>query len=340
MVTVMKNKHAMHTQHPKPSSRVGVLLTNLGTPDAPTPRAVRRYLGQFLSDPRVVTLPRWLWLPLLHGFLLWVIARKSARNYAKIWDKKHNDSPLRLISQRQAMALQKKLGKQAVVALGMRYGNPSVAQAVESLIAAGCTRIIHLPLYPQYSAVTTASNRDEVNRVVSRLTHQPTVQHLPPYYDHPGYIAALVQSIEEATARQKWTADRIVLSYHGIPQNHWDKGDPYPCHCYKTTRLITEALGLDATHVLCSFQSRFGKQAWVKPYTADVLRALPATGVKKLVVVTPAFSADCIETLEEIAETGRHTFMEAGGQKYLAVPCLNDSPAHIDLMIRLIKDIL
>ena len=330
----------MRAPHPIPAPKVGVLLTNLGTPDAPTYGALRRYLGQFLSDPRVVSLPRLLWLPLLHGVLLQIIPFKSARNYAKIWDKTHNDSPLRVISLKQATALQKKLGKNAVMALGMRYGNPSIQSAIDGLVAQGCTRIIHLPLYPQYSAVTTASNIDEVNRVVGQMTHQPTVQHLPPYHDHPGYIAALAASTDKATAKLNWTADRVLLSYHGIPKANWEKGDPYPCHCFKTSRLLREALGLSEKQVICSFQSRFGKQEWVRPYTDELLRTLPAAGVKKLVVLTPAFSADCVETLEEIAEAGKHTFIEAGGTAFQFVPCLNDTPDHIDLMAAMIKDVL
>ena len=313
-------------------ARPAVLLVNLGTPDAPTPAAVRRYLREFLSDPRVVEMPRVLWLPILHGVILPLRARRSAQAYEKIWDHERGCSPLLEITRRQATALQERLGAAARVDFAMRYGNPALGERLRALMEEGHERIVVLPLYPQYSGSTVASVTDALGEALRGMRHQPAVRVGAPYYDHPAYISALRASIEEHLARLEWEPEVILASYHGVPKRFVEKGDPYARHCAVTTDLLRAATGLSAERMPMSFQSRLGKAEWLKPYTDETIAALAERGVRRLAVITPAFAADCLETLEEIAIGGAETFRAHGGEKFTLVPCLNDSPAGVDML--------
>lgn len=312
--------------------RPAVLLVNLGTPDAPTPAAVRRYLREFLSDRRVVEMPRFIWLPLLYGVILPLRAKRSAHAYEQIWDKARNCSPLLAITQAQARALQQRLGKAAVVDFAMRYGNPSIADKLRALTQAGHERIVVLPLYPQYSGSTTASVVDAVSRALAGMRHQPALRIGAPYYDHPAYIEALKRRAREHLATLDWQPEVILLSYHGVPKSFVDKGDPYARHCEATTKALRAALGLDEARMPMSYQSRLGRAEWLKPYTDETIAALAEQGVKRLAVMTPAFAADCLETLEEIALGGAETFRSHGGEHYTLIPCLNDSAPGMDML--------
>lgn len=313
---------------------VGLLLVNLGTPDAPEPAAVRRYLAQFLSDPRVVELPRLLWLPILHGIILKTRPKRSAAAYAEIWDREANEGPLKAITRRQAARLAERaaagaLGAKApvVVDFAMRYQSPAIAARIDALMAQGCERIVVLPLYPQYAASTTASVSDEVFRALSKMRRQPALRLAAPYYDDPAYIGALAQSVSEQLGRLDFEPEVVLASFHGLPQLQIDRGDPYQRHCEATVRLLREALGMDGTRLPLSFQSRFGRAKWIGPYTADVAAELAASGVKRLAVVAPGFSADCLETIEELGVEIRDRFLASGGEKFARLACLNDSEA-------------
>jgi ferrochelatase len=312
---------------------MGVLLVNLGTPDAPTPAAVRRYLAEFLSDPRVIEAPAALWWLILHGVILRIRPRRSARLYQKVWTEE--GAPLLAISKRQVAALQKALDTglrgPVKVALGMRYGNPSIADGLEILRRADARRILILPLYPQYSATTTASTFDAVADVLKRWRWLPALRMVDHYHDHPFYIRALAASIQ-AHWKRHGRSERLLFSFHGIPKRYLEAGDPYHCECRKTARLVAEALRLPEGSWQVSFQSRVGREEWLKPYTDQVLAKWPAQGVKSVDVVCPGFSADCLETLEEIAEENREVFLSAGGESYRYIPALNDSPSHIELL--------
>ncbi len=309
---------------------VGVLVANLGTPDAPTPRALRRYLRQFLSDPRVVELPRAPWWVILNLFVLATRPRRSARLYRRIWCAE--GSPLLLISRRQAAALEHALkarvGSPLRVALGMRYGSPSLASALGELRRRGCRRILVLPLYPQYSSATTGSTVQAVFAELARWRWIPELRTVTSYHDHAPYIAALAASVRDA-----WSADgepeRLLVSFHGIPRKTFLAGDPYYCHCQRTARLLGEVLGLPDAHLAVAFQSRFGRQPWLQPYTDVTLRRWGSEGLASVDVVCPGFAADCLETLEEIAETNRELFRYAGGGRFRYLPALNDRPDHI-----------
>jgi len=315
---------------------LGILLTNLGTPDAPTAPALRRYLREFLSDPRVVETPRLLWWPLLNGIILRTRPRRSARAYAKIWSEA--GSPLLVHSKRQAQALQQRLDDEAPgrvhVALGMRYGNPSLSRALTQLETAGVRRLLVLPLYPQYSGTTTGSTFEAMGRLLSQRRNWPEVRLVRDYHDDDGYLDALAESL-----RRHWQehgmGDKLILSFHGIPRSYGERGDPYREECERTAALLAERLDLRADQWLVTFQSRFGPQAWLKPYTDKTLAALPRDGVKKIDLICPGFAADCLETLEENAMGNRDTFLAAGGEQFRYVPCLNDEPAHIDALARL-----
>jgi ferrochelatase len=313
--------------------KVGVLLANLGTPDAPTAPALRRYLREFLSDPRVVELPRWQWYPILYLFVLTFRPRKSAALYRKVWTEE--GSPLLVIGRRQAAGLAERLaaraGNPVAVALGMRYGNPSMASALEELRDKGCERILLLPLYPQYAAATTASTVDALAAELTRLRRVPEIRTVGSYHDDPGYIAALAASIRELWQRDG-EPERLLFSFHGIPQRYFDGGDPYPCLCRKTARLTAERLGFPAERTVVSFQSLFGREEWIKPYTENTVKALAASGVKALDVVCAGFSADCLETLEEIDELNRELFLAAGGERFRYIPALNARPDHLDAL--------
>lgn len=304
--------------------RVGILLINLGTPDAPTPAAVKRYLTEFLSDPRVVELPRWLWQPILHGIILNTRPAKSAAKYAAVWTSE--GSPLLTYTVKQAKLLRGLLGERGVnveVAVAMRYGNPSQASAVEALKAKGCDRILALPLYPQYSAATTASALDGLFQALEEVRNVPEIRTLRHYPDHPGYIAALAASVKDHWARNG-RGDALLLSFHGMPKAAVDAGDPYREECLTTARALAAALGLAEKDYRVTFQSRFGKAEWLKPYTAATLAELGKQGVKRLDVICPGFAADCLETLEEIALEGKAAFLAAGGAEYRYIPALND----------------
>jgi len=316
----------MTETHPQINhGKIGVLLISLGTPDAPTYGAVRRYLKEFLSDTRVIETPRLLWLPLLYGPILTFRPRRSARAYAKIWNNDRNESPLRTYSRLQAEKLQHIFGEKAEVAWAFRYGSPSIEQGLLDLQKKGCDRILLFALYPQYSATSTATAYDMAFEVLGTMRWQPAVRTVPAYFDDASYIEALAASIESSGNELAWQPEVLLASYHSIPKSYWDKGDPYPCQCFKTSRLIRDALGFEEDFLQTSFQSRVGPTEWVGPYTDEKVKKLAKDGVKKLAVVAPAFSADCLETLEEINMVLRQTFLDAGGTHFHYIPCLNDT---------------
>ncbi|WBX82562.1 ferrochelatase [Sphingosinicella microcystinivorans] len=306
-------------------AKVGVLIVNLGSPDAPEPAAVKRYLKEFLSDPRVVEIPALVWQPILRGIILNTRPAKSAALYASIWDRARGDSPLRVITADQAAGLQAVL-RDVTVDFAMRYGNPSIPVRLDALRAAGCTRILVMPLYPQYSAATTATVVDKVGASLKAMRWQPAVRFLPPYHDDPLYISALAEDARTALAALDFEPDVLVASFHGMPERTLRLGDPYHCQAQKTARLLREALGRDEAGFRTAFQSRFGKAEWLKPYLDRTLEALPGEGVRKVAVIAPGFSADCIETLEEIAIRARETFLHAGGTHFACLRCLNAGP--------------
>lgn len=318
---------------------LGVLITNLGTPDAPTPEALRRYLGEFLWDPRVVETPRPLWWLILHGVILRIRPRRAARAYASVWTEA--GSPLLAISRLQAAALQESLSEHfpgpVKVALGMRYGNPSIASALEELRAAGARRLLVLPLYPQYSASTGASTFDAVAAVLKQWRWLPELRFVTHYHDHPAYIEAVADSIRAHRAEHPGEA-KLLFSFHGLPKRYLLAGDPYHCECHATARLVAERLGLQQDEWQLTFQSRFGREEWLKPYTDHTLKAWGKAGVARVQVVCPGFSADCLETLEEIAEQNREFFLHAGGKQFEYIPALNDSAAHIAALTRIVRE--
>jgi len=309
-----------------------VLLINLGTPDAPEAAAVRRYLAEFLSDPRVIEIPRIAWKPILHGIILRTRPKKSAHAYAQVWT--NEGSPLASITRRQTKALQQRLGDEVVVEFAMRYGNPGIAATVQRMVNAGCDRVVAAPLYPQYCAATTATAQDALYAALAPMRLQPSLRTLPPYYDDPLYIDALKKSIERQLEVLDFTPDRLLLSFHGMPQRTLELGDPYHCHCRKTARLLGEQLTIQTD---VAFQSRFGRAKWLEPATDKVLAGYPAEGVKRVAIAAPGFSADCVETLEELAIRGRETFLEAGGEQFATLECLNDSPEGMHMLEALIR---
>jgi len=320
--------------------RVGVLLLNLGTPDATDYWSMRRYLSEFLSDRRVIELNPLLWQPILQGIILSLRPQKSGANYKRIWDNEAGDSPLRVITKKQVSKLQERLGNSVIVEYAMRYGNPSTEAGIKALQAAGCTKILLAPLYPQYSATTTGTANDKAFGVLKTLRWQPAIRTLPAYSDDPAYVAALAESIAEGVAKLDFTPDVILTSYHGMPIEYLKNGDPYHCQCFKTTRLVREYLGWPKEKLMVTFQSRFGPSEWLQPYTDKTLEALPAQGMKNVAVVAPAFSVDCSETLEEIAITGREEFVEAGGDHdhYAYIPCLNDSEGGMAMLESVVRN--
>lgn len=318
------------------SSGTGILLTNLGTPDAPTAPALRRYLGEFLWDPRVVEIPRPLWWLILHGVILRVRPAKSAAKYATVWTEQ--GSPLLAISQRQAEGVRARLQRlpgPVTVALGMRYGNPSIASALRELRAAGVQRLLILPLYPQYSAATTASTFDAVAAELKSWRWLPELRMVTHYHDDPGYLDAVAARIRAAWAEQP-AGDKLLFSFHGLPKRNLLAGDPYHCECHKTARLLAERLHLPAERWQVAFQSRFGKAEWLKPYTSETLAQWGKAGVGSVDVVCPGFAADCLETLEEIEVENRDEFLHAGGKQYRYIPALNDDANHLDALTNLI----
>lgn len=317
--------------------RVGVLLVNLGTPEGTDTASIRRYLAEFLSDPRVIEIPKLVWQPILRGVILPFRPRKTAEGYKRIWDRERNQSPLRVITEAQALALQRLFGDRVQVAWAMRYGTPAIKTELERLKAAGCDRILIAPLYPQYSGATTASVVDKAGDALRAMRWQPAVRYLPPYHDDPAFIEALAGSVREHLAGLGYTPDHLLASFHGMPRRTLDLGDPYHCQCHKTARLVRESLGWPEERFSVTFQSRFGRAEWLKPYTSEVMSSLPTKGVKSVAVFAPAFSADCIETLDELAIENRDLFLENGGEAFSYIPCLNDSPAGMDMLARLVE---
>ncbi len=316
--------------------KIGVVLINLGTPDAPTTAAVRRYLGEFLSDRRVVELPALLWQPILRGIILTLRPRKTAKLYQHIWDAQTNSSPLKAITAAQSAALQSSWGQDVIVSFAMRYGNPSIGSVLDHLRDQGCDRLLIAPLYPQYSMATTGTVLAKIFEHLSARRWMPAVRSLPPYFDDPIHIEALTTSVRTQLAGLDFTPDVLLTSFHGMPQITLSKGDPYHCQCQKTARLLRESLGLPDSAMQIGFQSRFGRQQWLQPYSIDIVRALAAKGSRNIAVVAPGFSADCLETLEEIQRELQQAFMASGGQRFAYIPCLNASSIGIDMLQRII----
>ena len=316
---------------PVATPKVGVLLVNLGTPDAPTTSAVKRYLKQFLSDRRVVEIPPLVWQPILRGIILNTRPQKSAQAYAKVWTEK--GSPLAFFTAGQAEALQARMEGIADVRYAMRYGNPSVGDQLAAMKAAGCNRILIAPLYPQYSGATTGTALDEAYATLTAMRWHPAIRTLPAYHDDARYIGALKSSIEASLAKLDFVPDALVISFHGMPERTLHLGDPYHCHCQKTARLLSEAMG---RALVVSFQSRFGRAKWLEPATDDTLMKLAREGTKKVAIFAPGFSVDCLETLEELAMQGHEQFEEAGGTHYAYLPCLNDSDVGMDMLEQII----
>jgi protoporphyrin/coproporphyrin ferrochelatase len=323
---------------PVKTPRVGVLLVNLGSPSATDTASVRRYLREFLSDPRVIEVWRPLWLTILNLAVLTTRPKKSAHAYEQIWDNVLNESPLIVTTRAQAEKLAPRLvGDNVVVDWAMRYGAPSIASRTAALKEAGCDRILIAPLYPQYAASTTATANDAAFAALQKMRWQPAVRTLPPYYDDRAYIDALAASLTASLAKLPFAPDVVLTSYHGLPKAYLDKGDPYHCHCQKTTRLLREKLGWSEEKMQIVFQSRFGSAEWLQPHFDETIRALPSKGVKRVAVMMPGFSADCLETLEEIAIRGAEIFRENGGTDFAAIPCLNDSPEGMVLIETLVR---
>jgi ferrochelatase len=315
---------------PALSGKVGVLVVNLGTPEATDYWSMRRYLKEFLSDRRVIEAPRWLWWPILNLVILTRRPSVKGRDYASIWNKERDEGPLKTITRAQSEKLGGALSafpgrRPVLVDWAMRYGKPSIAQSLAALQSAGCDRILLVPLYPQYCAATSATVCDKAFDALKAMRWQPALRVAAPYYDDPAYIDAIAASTRASLAKLDFEAEVILASYHGIPQEYFDKGDPYYCHCAKTTRLLGQALRLDKDKLRMTFQSRFGGAEWLKPYTDHTVRGLAREGVKRLAVLTPGFAADCLETLEEIGVENAEYFHEAGGEKFAHLPCLNDS---------------
>lgn len=330
---LLPSEHLPADHPPVASQKIGVLLVNLGTPEAPTTGAVRRYLKQFLSDRRVVEIPPLLWQPILRGIILNTRPKKSAANYAKVWTDKGSPLAFHTIAQTEALAA--RMGDEADVRYAMRYGAPAIGDVLAEMKAAGCTRILISPLYPQYSGATTATVQDEAFRAFAAMRWQPAIRTLPPYHDNPTYIQALKSSVEAGLAKLDFTPDAIIASFHGMPQRTLDLGDPYHCHCRKTARLLSEAMDTELT---VAFQSRFGPAKWLEPATDKTLERLAHEGKKKIVIFAPGFSSDCLETLEELQMEGREQFMEAGGTDFAYIPCLNDSDVGMDMLEALIRN--
>ncbi len=319
--------------------KVGVLLVNLGTPDGTDYWSMRRYLREFLSDKRVIEWPRAVWYPILHGIVLSKRPQKSGAAYAEIWNTERNESPLRTFTRAQGEKLAVRLADHAEIAVdwAMRYGNPSIASRMDALQAQGCDRILVYPLYPQYSASTTATVNDKAFEHLMNKRWMPALRTVPAYHDEPVYIDALARSIETHLATLDFEPERVIASYHGIPQSYFRKGDPYHCHCQKTSRLVEERLGWPKGRFMTTFQSRFGPEEWLQPYTDKTVEALAKEGVKRIAVLNPGFVSDCLETLEEIAGEAGEIFLHNGGEKFSHIPCLNDSEPGMDVIEHMVR---
>ena len=327
----------MQDNHPEVNfGKTGILLINLGTPDSTNWWDIRKYLKEFLSDSRVIEVNPILWKIILNLFILTFRPSKTAHAYKKIWRKDTDESPLLYFTKKQTEKLKNKISNgKTVVDFAMRYGNPSIKFKLNKLKEAGCENIIILPLYPQYAAPTTATVCDEVYRCLMEMRWQPSLQVVPHYESDPAYIEALINSIKDKLKKISWKPDLIISSYHGIPKKYFDKGDPYHCYCHKTTRLIKERFS--QIDIQLTFQSRFGPDEWLTPYTDKTLESLPSKGIKNLLVICPGFASDCVETLEEIDIQGRESFISNGGKNFDLIPCLNDNPDHINLFEKLVK---
>ena len=330
----------MDEEHPQVKfGKTGVLIINLGTPDSTRWWDIRKYLKEFLSDRRVIEVNPFIWQIILNLFILTFRPSKTAHAYKQIWRKDTNESPLLYFTRNQAVKLKKIIGNEKVsVDFAMRYGNPSIRSRLNKLQKEGCENIIVLPLYPQYAAATTATVCDEVYRSLMKMRWQPSLQIIPHYESEPLYISALINSIERKINEINWEPDLIISSYHGIPKSYFQKGDPYHCYCHKTTRLMKEKF--KKIEIQTTFQSRFGPQEWLTPYTDKTLESLPSRGIKNLLVICPGFASDCVETLEEINIQGRESFIEKGGKNFDLIPCLNDNSDHIKLFEKLISKYL
>jgi ferrochelatase len=327
------------------SGNIGVLLMNLGTPDATDYWSMRRYLKEFLSDRRVIETPRLIWWPILNLIILSLRPQKKGKDYDSIWNKARDESPLKTTTRSQSEKLAKALeagafgagSSKIVVDWAMRYGNPSVKTRLLWLQSQGCDRILFVPLYPQYAAATTATACDKAFEALMQMRWQPTVRFSPPYYDEPAYIDAIAASLRRSLAALDFEPEVILCSFHGIPKEYLLKGDPYHCQCAKTARLLREALQLSPEQFVLSFQSRFGPAEWLKPYTDETVIGLARAGIKRLAVITPGFSADCLETIEEIGVENAEYFLHNGGEKFAAIPCLNDSSEGIELIVEIVR---
>ncbi len=329
------------SDHPAvPKAKTGILLANLGTPDHYSYWPMRRYLNEFLSDRRVIDYSPWLWQPLLQLIILSKRPFTSGEAYKSIWNEERDESPLMTITRHQTEKLsgifQEKYGDDVMVDFCMRYGNPSTKSKVRNLVEAGCTRLVFFPLYPHYAGATSATANDQFFRALMEETWQPAARVVEPYFENPRYIDALAKSVENAYAKIETRPDILVVSYHGMPQRYLKQGDPYHCQCQKTTRLLRERLGWDETEITTTFQSVFGPEEWLRPYTVEHVADLAKEGKKNIAVIAPAFSSDCIETLEEINEEIRESFEEAGGESFTYIPCLNDDDAHIAALAEII----
>ena len=333
--------HAPADHIPVAKPKVGVLLANLGTPDGTDYWSMRRYLGEFLSDKRVIDYPAWKWQPILQAIILTVRPKKSGAAYKSIWNTELDEGPLLTITRAQsekiAAGLAEKYGDQVLVDFGMRYGNPSTDAALRRLQAEGCEKIVFFPLYPQYAGPTTATANDHAFRTLMNMKWQPAIRTVPAYFEHPAYIKALANSVREAYAALPSRPDHLVLSYHGVPERYLLAGDPYYCQCKKTTRLLAGELGGDPDHFITAFQSKFGPEKWVGPATVEEVARLAEAGKKNIAVISPAFSADCLETLEEINEEIRESFEHAGGENFTYIPCLNDRDDHIGALLDVLE---
>ncbi|MFD1511646.1 ferrochelatase [Lacimonas salitolerans] len=339
--TATRPVHAAADHPAIPKEKIGILLANLGTPDNYDYWSMRRYLNEFLSDRRVIDYSPWLWQPLLQLVILTKRPFTSGAAYKSIWNEEQSESPLMTITKDQTAAITEamkgKYGDKVMVDFCMRYGNPSTKSKVRKMVEAGCRRILFVPLYPQQAGATSATANDEFFRALMDEKWQPAVRTIPAYFDHPKYIEALAKSVETAYAQLETKPDMLVCSYHGMPKRYLLEGDPYHCQCQKNTRLLKERLGWDDTQICTTFQSVFGSEEWLRPYTVEHVAHLAESGKKNIAVIAPAFASDCIETLEEINEEIKESFEEAGGERFTYIPCLNDQPAHIEALCDMIE---
>ena len=339
----MRDTGQLPPGHPEVKApKVGILLANLGTPDATDYWPMRRYLSEFLSDKRVIDMPDWKWQPILQLIILSIRPQKSGANYRKIWNMARNESPLLTITRDQtaavARAMSETYGDRVMVDFCMRYGNPSTRSKVQAMVAAGCDKILFFPLYPHYAGPTAASANDSFFAALAQEKRQPAARTVAEYFEHPVYLDALAGSVTAAYAKLDHVPEKLVTSYHGMPKRYLTEGDPYHCQCAKSTRLLAERLGWDRARIDLTFQSVFGREEWLKPYTVEHVADLARAGVKSIAVIAPAFSADCIETLEEIEGEIREAFVHAGGERFTYIPCLNDQPDHITALTAIIAE--